>query len=279
MLKSLLLALDGSPYSAVAQELAVSLAREHGANICGIGILDVTSIQKAEMVPIGGDAFKMMREEAFRLQAEERVGQFLQDLETRCESLGLPCQIKRLEGVPYQEIAGEARRHDLIIISRETHFHFPGDDRPGDTLRRLAKVSPRPILAAPTESSQGNGVLAAYDDSPASARALQIFALSGLAADREVILICVDPQRKTAEQRCAKGVDFLTRHGRAVRGFPIASHGRPAEIILQEIDTLHPSLMVMGCYGHAGLRERLFGSTTRDFLFSYNFPVPILLYH
>ncbi len=279
MLKSLLLALDGSPYSAVAQELAVQLARRHRTALCGIGVLDVTSIRKPEMVPIGGDAFKRMREETYRLQAEERVDRFLGDLEDRCQSLELACQIKKLEGVPHEEIAREARLHDLIVISRETHFHFPGDGRVGDTLRRLAQETPRPILAAPTEHREGRGVVVAYDDSAPAARALQMFALTGLEADQEVVVICVDPHRKTAQERCARAVEFVSRHGRPTRGFPIASHGRPAELILQEIDSLQPSLMVMGCHGHTGLKEKLLGSTTQEFLFSYNFPVPIFLYH
>lgn len=279
MLKSLLLALDGSPYSAVALKIAVSLGQTHSAALCGIGILDTAAIRRPEPIPIGGNAYKEPLEQSFRERAQQQIAHFLAEFADTCEVEGIDYETKTLEGHPHEQIAQEARHHDLIVISRETHFHFPAQDRPGDTLGRLAHVSPRPILAAPTDSNGGKGVVIAYDDSAASARSLQLFQLSGLFSDQDIRVISVDPNRKRAQSRCANAVAYLERHGRRVSGLPIASHGRPGEILLAEVDASRPALMVMGCFGHRGLRERLFGTTTEEFLFRYQFPVPIFLYH
>ncbi len=279
MLKSLLLALDGSPYSTVALKIAVALSQVHSAALCGIGVLDTAAIRRPEPIPIGGNAYKEPLEQAFRDQAVLQINRFLHEFSDVCQSKGIDYNTKTLEGHPHEQIALEARHHDLIVISRETHFHFPAQDRPGDTLERLARNSPRPILAAPTDSNGGKGVVVAYDDSAASARALQLFQLSGLYDTQDVTVISVDPNRKRAERRCANAVSYLERHGRRVSGMPIASHGRPGEILLAEVDSSRPALMVMGCFGHSGLRQRLFGTTTEEFLFRYQFPVPIFLYH
>jgi nucleotide-binding universal stress UspA family protein len=51
----------------------------------------------------------------------------------------------------------------------------------------------------------------------------------------------------------------------------------PAQVILEQVQQAHASLLVMGAYGQPALREFFFGSVTRTMLEAS--PVPLFLYH
>jgi nucleotide-binding universal stress UspA family protein len=50
-----------------------------------------------------------------------------------------------------------------------------------------------------------------------------------------------------------------------------------AQIILQRVDQLDANLLVMGAYGRARWREKIFGGTTQDVLRMMT--VPVLMAH
>jgi nucleotide-binding universal stress UspA family protein len=83
MLRSALVALDGSPYSESASALAIDWATRFGARLLGLGVLDEPSIRGAEPVPLGGSAYKQARDEARMAEAHRRVVDFLTDFRAR----------------------------------------------------------------------------------------------------------------------------------------------------------------------------------------------------
>jgi nucleotide-binding universal stress UspA family protein len=58
MLRSILIALDGSPSSLQASEFGLELARRHRAHVDGLGVVNSDWIQRPEAVPVGGTAYK-----------------------------------------------------------------------------------------------------------------------------------------------------------------------------------------------------------------------------
>lgn len=279
MLKSLMLALDGSPSSHAAQELAVDLCLAHQAALCGVGILDTPEIHRPEAVPIGGGAYQQRKEESMLTEAEEKINAFLEDFRQACRKAGIEHSTKRLEGSPHERIDLESHRHDLIVINQDTHFHPPIHDRPGDTLRLLARHTARPILAVPESIADGgNCIMVAYDDSSPAARVLQLHQMLNLYPEQEVHVISIAAHQDKAEALNAPAALFLQEHGRKVRARPIATSARPADVLIEEAESLRPCMLVMGCFGHMGFRERLFGSTTERLLFG-QFSTPLFIYH
>src|SRR5262249_31093164 len=63
VLRSLLVALDGSPHSEAASVLACEWATRFGARLLGLGVLDRPSIEHGEAVPMGAYGFKKHRDE------------------------------------------------------------------------------------------------------------------------------------------------------------------------------------------------------------------------
>jgi hypothetical protein len=57
MLRSILVGLDGSAYSAAAEELGIRWAQGAGAMLVGLGIIDAPTICKPQPVPLGASAY------------------------------------------------------------------------------------------------------------------------------------------------------------------------------------------------------------------------------
>lgn len=66
-------------------------------------------------------------------------------------------------------------------------------------------------------------------------------------------------------------------HGHAAEANPIVSASDPAEIFSKLVAERHIGTFVMGAYGHRGLREFFFGSTTSTLVEAP--PCPLFLYH
>jgi nucleotide-binding universal stress UspA family protein len=137
-----------------------------------------------------------------------------------------------------------------------------------------------PASAQPVSTHSHAPILIAYDGSPASSRAVHVFALLGLAKGRVVHVLTQDDESRaqavtTAQKACA----LLSLHG-AVKthaiGLGDAEAGRPAETILGTATALQPDLVVMGAYGRRGIQE-IFGSCTRQVLDAST--TPLFLYH
>src|SRR5262249_7627246 len=182
MLKSVLVALDGSPCSFVATTLALDWARRFGAKLLALGIVDEVSIRRAEPVPLGAGAYKKTRDEARMADAHQRVAGSLADSRTGAAAAGARADVIEELGDPAERILWEAQRADVVMLGRETHFNFETPERRDATLAQVVRSSPRPMVVVPQTLDEGAGVLVAYGGGREAARTLQLFALLGLAA-------------------------------------------------------------------------------------------------
>ncbi|MGZ5916313.1 MAG: hypothetical protein ACXWJ4_03170 [Methyloceanibacter sp.] len=80
--------------------------------------------------------------------------------------------------------------------------------------------------------------------------------------DRLIQIVSIDSDAGLASQRAGRAAKYVRTHGYQVNEIPIASSARPAQALRSEIANRRIRTAIMGAYGHRGLRERLFGSTT-----------------
>jgi nucleotide-binding universal stress UspA family protein len=266
MLRSVLVALDGSAYSEPAAALAIDWAGRYGARLLGLGVLDSPSIRGAEPVPLGAGAYKKARDEARLVEAHRRVVDFLTDFLARSKAAGVAAEVIEDIGDPAARIQREAQRCDLVILARETHFHFETQEEPDQTLAQVLRGSPRPVVVVPRELPEGQGVVLAYGGGREAARTLQTFQLLGLAAGETVEVVSIHRDAAQAEALTGLAGEYLTAHGALHRLHPIASSAPPAEILLEEIQHARPRLLVMGAHGHHPLRDLFGTSVTRAVL-------------
>lgn len=275
MLRSVLLALDGSDYSDTAAALAIDWAGRYGARLLALGVLDAPTIQKPEPVPMGAGAYKRARDEARLADAHRRVVDFLAAFGVRSRSAGITAEIVEDIGDPAASIVREAQRCDVVILARETHFHFETQDRPDETLAQVLRNSPRPVVVVPRQLPDGQGIVVAYGGGREAARTLQTFQLLGLAAGESIEVVSVHRDGAQAKALAHQAGDYLSAHGAPHRLHAIASAAPPAEVLLEQVRHARPRLIVMGAHGYHPLRDLFATSVTRSVLRAC--PVPVFV--
>lgn len=275
MFRSALVALDGSAYSESAVALAIDWAGRFGARLLGVGVLDVPSIRRAEPVPLGAGAYKKARDEARLVEAHRRVVDFLAEFQARSKASGVPAEVIEGIGDPAERVLREAQRCDVVILARETHFHFETQDQPDETLAQVLRGSPRPVVVVPRQLPEGQGIVLAYGGGREAARALQAFQLLGLAANEVVEVVSISRGDAEAEALTRLAGEYLAAHGAPHRLRAIVSTAPPAEVLLEEVRRGRPRLLVMGAHGHHPLRDLFATSVTRAVLRAC--PVPAFI--
>jgi nucleotide-binding universal stress UspA family protein len=276
LLSSLLVALDGSPYSDTASVLACEWAARFGARLLGLGVLDEPSIEQGEAVPMGAYAFKRHRDEVRLADAHRRLLRFLEEFLARCAAAGVTATVLEDIGDPIDRILREAQRCDAVLLGRETHFRFETQDRPDATLGGVIRRCARPVVVVPRELPDGSGVMVAYSGGREAARTLQIFQLLGLAGGEDIDVVTIHRDRAEAVALASLAGEFLVARGAPHRLHAIATDGAPADVLLEEIRRRAPRLLVMGAHGHHhALRELFATSVTRAVLTAC--PVPVFL--
>jgi nucleotide-binding universal stress UspA family protein len=266
VLRSILVALDDTQASSQAQQLAIEMAKRLDCQITGLAILDREHITSPTAVGIGGMAFKQHRDQVKLKEAKSFLQRLEKGFEQSCESIGASWQVIEAEGVPHTLIEQESGRHDLLVIGKDTDFHFDEDPSTADTVQRLLRDNPRPLLVCPGQASSEGPVLATYDGSVRASRALHLFVLLGHARGRPVHVLSVASDRTIADERARYPTELLAKHGYQATSHGVGSQADPAEIVLAEAEALGATLIVLGASGHSPLHDFFLGSTTQRLL-------------
>jgi len=274
MLRSLLVGLDGSAYSASALKLGIRWAKHSGAVLAGIGVVDDPTIRHPEPVPLGGGAFKREAVEAALAEAQAKVAAFLEAFRRQTQEAGVASKEHKELGDAAETILREAQRYDAILLGKETYFQFTNQNEPGETLHDVIKHSPRPVVAVPEELGDGQSIVIAYDGSLQAARALQTFEATGIGRSEgaEIHVLMIGDDAAPCQACVDRAVDFLKFH--ALEATPhIVEDGPIGPTILDFAKQVNAGLVVMGAYGKKTLREFVLGSCTRRMLKDTNLPL------
>jgi nucleotide-binding universal stress UspA family protein len=277
MLRTILIGLDGSAYSTRAVELGLRWARQADALLVGLGVIDEPTIRRPEPVPLGAGAFKQHRDDRRVAEARRQAEQFLEQFALRCAEAKVACKVLEDVGLPHEQIVREAQRYDLILLGRQTYFHFETQVGADDTLSRVLRNSPRPVVTVPERLPEGRSMLVAYDGSLQAAHALYAFQASGLAGAEEVHVVSVAADRREAAGHAERAADFLRSHDVRARAQPVATGDEPSVVLREQAARVDASLVVLGAYGKPTWREFFLGSVTRALLRDAS--VPLFLYH
>jgi nucleotide-binding universal stress UspA family protein len=264
MTASLLVGLDGSPYSEAAVELGVQWAQRIGASFDGLAIVDEPTICGGEAIAVGGSAFKARRDTAKLHEAEARVERLLARFLERCAAAGVAASALRKVGVPAEQILREAEDHDYNLLGRRTFFHFETQEGADETLDVVLRNSHRPVIAVPDKVPESKTVLIGYDATPPATRALEAFRRAGFFEGRPVKVLSVSRKQDEASRHAQEGASFLAFFGFQATPLPLTSSQPAAELILEQSKALAVGLLVLGAYGGSRIRNAFFGSTTQQ---------------
>lgn len=182
-------------------------------------------------------------------------------------------------------LARAARRADMAIVGQigqgEDH-----DDAPGRFAEGLIVGCGRPVLVLPDggpSASVGENVLIAWSERREAARAVSdAIPMLRLAKTVEVVEIAPPDarpgEREAVRERLRSVVAYLARrHVRAELAVETATGPTLAEQILMRAAERRADLVISGAYGHARLREFIFGGFSHDLLSKAR--VPVLVAH
>jgi len=271
-LKNLLLCTDGSDYSEGAIREGIRLAKNSGAAITALSVVDFNP----EFEALAPDLVEKM---------EKEVQAHLKKVRERAEKEGVPLQaFTLLSDAPYIGIAKEAEKAgaDLIVMGRRGRT---GLKRllMGSVTKRVIGHAPCSVLVVPRDARlECKKILCATDGSvysdAAAAEAVMIAKncaaelvfISAVHAETTSPLDIVHSQMhhnliaenelSSSEAALTKAKGYAEKEGLACEGFVLA--GRPYEVIVKTALEKGADLIVVGSHGRTGVDRLLMGSVT-----------------
>lgn len=266
MIRSALLGIGGTRSCRAAQAVAFDLAARMRIRLSAIDIIDMDRLLSREPVPIGALHIKAEKDRSRLMQAaaqwEAERKRFVAD----AKAARIAADVAMASGDAGLELLRAAPFFDLMVLGQDSSHAGEVADGVSGVFVRLLQRSPRPVLLCPAHARPVSAIVIAYDGSPASARALQLFVLLGMARLGKVSVVSIAAERPEGEQAAEQAARYLRSHGIDTAGRAITTGHHPAEAICDVVGHDDADLVVMGAYGHRGWREALFGSTTTRLL-------------
>ena len=273
----ILVHIDQSPRALMRLDIAAELARQHGAHLTALQVIDV-ALPVMAMGDGGGGAviaelMEQMRQSALAAGVKLKVA-----FEAALAREGIMGEWRQVEGTTPEILALHGRYADVLVLGQDD----PESDSAG-LLEAVVFDSGRPVLAIPFAGnfkSIGKRVLVGWNASREASRALHD-ALPLIAKAETATVFLANPKRGLGGHGEEPGADIarhLARHGMKVEvAMAIADDVPDSALLLNHASDMGADLLVMGAYGHSRLREFILGGMTRSLL--REMTVPVLLSH
>jgi nucleotide-binding universal stress UspA family protein len=283
VLTSILIGLDTSHDGSGCLEFALRVGKRAGATLVGLGVIDEPGIRATEPAwPVGGtpgaDPVYYRGYEGRLDEVNRQIDLVLERFATRCGEAGVAHVEMKGSGPPDEIIGREAQTCDVIVLARNSRFRVVArDDHSDDTVTRVLKNAPRPVVITPGTTDHAGPAIVAYDGSLQAARAVAAFASSGIGESGRVHILTMDSNALDAARHAERAVKYLRFHKIEAVSHVLPASAEPARAILEQVRHQGAGLLVMGAYGQPVLREFFIGSVTRTML--KECPVPVFCYH
>lgn len=264
MIKSILLAVDGSVYTDSVVAHGIDLAKLLTAHLRVYSIVDVRIYEW--VLNTGGEGYmpvipsNIFHDESYKFH-NQRAEALLKTVGEQLHKEKVSFEIGKLEGSPVELICDMARQVDLVIMGARGDYARWGDRLLGATLESVSRQISVPLMIVDKQYRGIKSVTCAYDRSEYSNQALKLSAyLAGaLKLSLEVINVNDDEQDRQVILNEAK--NYLSPYQLSTKYR--AEGGDPGEQLIRITnEILEPTVLVMGSYGHSRIREAILGSTT-----------------
>ena len=287
MIRSILVALDGSAPSRSAGRNAALAARWLGARLRAVFVDD--SAERARMAalpitpgtPVGGVPVSILvsledlEEEVVRRRDE--VADFLHSL---CEEMDLEgVTLETVRGRPADCIVRMGHQVDMLVMGQSglgTSADSP-DGELGGTTEAVLHHANKPVLVCSTCDLQGP-IVVAYDGRHPANNALAAACLfaeqarTGPSAEPlALVVLCVKDTKREAQPFLEEARQYLLPH--EVEAQFVWQEGTVSKAIVTQVQAAGGGMAAMGAFGESRLREVFLGSHTRRVLLACHCPV------
>jgi len=278
----ILVGMDGSTFGQRAASLGIALAKNSGATIAGMCIVDTFGIERHSAGANIGAFYFAERLIDEKINESRSIYENLLDrFEEQCKARGVKSEKIMRYGTPAKEIIRESELADLLIVGMRTFFHFEAGNEPDDTFEKIISHGRCPLIAVtdedlPTEMD----ILIAYDGNLKANNVLKAFAGMNdrLNFSRKVTLLNVNHDLDEGDRTLERADRYLQAHGFAIKKRVRA--GRPREIIYQtakEMETVRKTLLVIGTSGSNDLSDYILGNSIKNMVRDGS--IPMFIFH
>lgn len=279
MIKRILVALDPDSDTPIATRYAIQIARNTGASLTGLAVVDSGSIDSSVR---GGGVGSMYYAEKLREEltdeSRSKARELLKQFEGTLKDSRIPHAESVQEGVPFQRIVEDMKYHDLLIVGNKPHFFYSHPKKRTDTLAGVIHYTVGPSLIVPDSYRDVQRVLFATDGGSAAARAIRRFIhLQPFGQDLELHVLHIhEKDSADAELYLALTKTYLEAHGFEPKLMNLVEDDAGEEILrlAKEIDA---DLIISGSQTHKGLMGLKLGETTGHLV--ENTTIPLFLDH
>ncbi|HEY5410774.1 MAG TPA: universal stress protein [Caulobacteraceae bacterium] len=250
--------LSGGKGDAAVLAAAAELARPFGAEVSGV----YAPADVADLMPWMGEGFMG----GVQISAVESLKEAASVGEANARAAVAACpatdkDFTTLDSPIWASLAVESRLSDVVVFDNEA---ARGKGPLAEAFQQLVANEQRPtVIARPGLNAEG--VMAvAWDGGKEATRATRTAMPLLEKASRVVILGA--PAASSRDFASHRLQDFLAVRGIQADVEIIKDSGDAAAILLGAARSLGASLLVSGAFGHARLREFIFGGTTRSLL-------------
>ena len=281
MIKKILVALDADTDTPVATRYAADIARRHSAEVTGLAVVDMGSIEASSRGGGIGSMYLMEKvQENLTAEARSVARQLTKVFKEAMEGAGVVAfDVQVEEGVPFERIVEDMKYHDLLVVGKVPHFFYSHPEEKTRTLVRVVKKSIGPTLVVPETYRPVRRVLVAYDASSASARAMRRFVhLQPFGTDLtlEILNVYTKGEHVGSQLALQMARSYMGAHGYATHTSSIQGTD-PAKQIGEFALEFEADVVVAGAHTVSNLAKLAFGSTTASLL--ENCPVPLFVDH
>ncbi|MDB5608179.1 MAG: Universal stress protein family protein [Bradyrhizobium sp.] len=273
MIKDIIVNLEHRIARDPARDFAISIAETFDAHVAGVAFSYALEFPGYVMLEIPPDilAQAIAESEKAALAAIERF-----DAAARRSLVSAERRLTKTMGAAAPQIVATlARRFDLSVFMQSEPNGVDNDDM----IEASLFESGRPLIVVPYIQKDGlklDHVVCCWDGSRAAARAIND-GLPLLVKAKTVDLLIVLNEKTDNPPNVIRGAEMakhLARHDVKVQIVTIpAADIEVCNAILSYVADVSGTLIVMGGYGHAKLRELILGGVTRDMLKSMTAPV------
>ncbi len=275
MVRHILVPTDGSDTAFVAVRYAVALAKDSGATLHGLYVVDVKLLEGPFLRDISaslGTAPFVNYQGNIAMILEERGNAALEAFRRACEEAGVRHKTSQATGVVSRVIVEHGELTDMIVMGRGGEHSQWLEGLAGSTTQAVIRRAGRPVLVTNTPAAGRERLMVAYDGSNNAKQALHTAA--NLSAEwRAALHVLMVGDAEWVNRRIAEAQDYVAAHG--IPSEFVGREGDPSETIVAYARECEADILVIGAYGHTKVRELVVGSATAYAL--NHAPCPVLL--
>ncbi|MDR2341122.1 MAG: universal stress protein [Puniceicoccales bacterium] len=272
-MENILVCVDSSPQAVSCCDHALAIAKMGNAHVDVLYISDIRAFESCAVSGLEPDGATTevlghlrVLEELKAKRIEKNVRGIFQ-----CGNYGKHVDFHHLHGF-ILDIIGEFTKNergiDFIVIGRRGEHSGNFKEHIGSTAERIIKASTVPCLVAAEKHTAAKRIMVAYDGSEHSEAAVKNLLGFGALFRGEVHLVTVETENVTPAGKAPLEKFCQSFKDVGINTITATLSGRVDEAIVRYIEMHSIDMLIMGAYGHSGIRHLFVGSNTTKILAS-----------